>query len=86
MNSTVNYREGSSFIEYRYPKRMKNRIPQGKMIPQYRKLKLKSPKYRLKKSSIPQYRKPPCPPLRGSIAPKKVERLPAGAKTSRRSK
>ena len=26
-------------------------------------VKLKLPKYRLKKSRIPQYRKPPCPPL-----------------------
>ena len=49
---------------YRIPlgRRMKNRIPQGWMIPQYRTLKSKLPKYRLKESSIPQYRKPPCPP------------------------
>ena len=38
---------------------MKNRIPQGWMIPQYRTLKSKLPKYRLKKG---QHRKPPCPP------------------------
>ena len=40
---------------YRIPlaKRMKNRIPQGKMIPQYRTLKSKLPNYRLEKSSIP---------------------------------
>ena len=40
---------------YRIPltKRMKNRIPQGWMIPQYRTLKSKLPKYCLKKSSIP---------------------------------
>ena len=49
---------------YRIPlaRRMKNRIPQGWMIPQYRTLKSKLSKYRLKKSSIPQYRKPPFPP------------------------
>ena len=50
---------------YRIPlaRRMKNRIPHGWMIPQYRTLKSKLPKYRLKKCSIPQYRKPPCSPL-----------------------
>ena len=53
------------------------------MIPQYRTLKSKSPKYRLKKSSIPQYLKPPCPPLKASIDPEKVERLPAGTQTAR---
>ena len=40
----------------------KDEIPQGWMIPQYRTLKSKLPKYRLKKISISQYRKPPCPP------------------------
>ena len=34
------------------------------MIPQYRTLKSKFSKYPLKKSSIPQYREPPCPPLK----------------------
>ena len=49
---------------YRIPlaRRTKNRIPQCWMIPQYRTLKSKLPKYRLKKSLILQYRKPPCPP------------------------
>ena len=32
------------------------------MILQHCTLKLKLPKYRMKKSSIPQYHKPPCPP------------------------
>ena len=36
------------------------------MIPQYRTLKLKLPKYCMKKSPIPQYRKPPCPPRESS--------------------
>ena len=50
---------------------MKNRIPQGWMIPQYRTLKSKLPKYRLKESSIPQYRKlNPMPP---SVREKWVE-------------
>ena len=46
---------------YRVPlaRRMKNHIPQGWMIPQYRTLKSKLPKYRLKKSSKLRYRKPP---------------------------
>ena len=52
-------------------RRMKNRIPQGWMIPQYRTLKSKLPKYRLKESSIPQYRKlNPVPP---SVREKWVE-------------
>ena len=58
---------------YRIPlaRRMKDRIPQGWMIPQYRPLKSKLPKYRLKESSIPQYRKLyPMPP---SVREKWVE-------------
>ena len=48
---------------YRIPlaRRTKNRIPQCWMIPQYRTLKSKLPKYRLKKSLILQYRKPHVP-------------------------
>ena len=42
--------------------RMKNHIPQGYMIPQYYTLKLKLPTYLSKENSIPQYRKPQCPP------------------------
>ena len=54
----------SRIFFYRIPlaRRMKNRIPQGWMIPQYRTLTSKLPKYCLKKSSIPQYRKPPMSP------------------------
>ena len=48
------------------------------MIPQYRTLKSKFSKYRLKKSSIPQYRKPPCPPLKWieRILKKKIAQIP----------
>lgn len=44
---------------------MKTCIPTGQMIPRYRTLKFQSPKYRNweKKRSIPQYRKPQCPPF-----------------------
>ena len=59
------YREGSSFTEYRLiGRRMKNRIPHGWMIPQYvPHIKIKITEIKpLEKSSIPQYRKPPCPP------------------------
>ena len=57
------YREGSFFYRIPLARRMKDRIPQGWMMPQYRPLKSKLPKlYRLKESSIPQYRKPPYPP------------------------
>ena len=47
---------------YRVPlaRRIKNHIPCW-MIPQYWTLKSKLPKCRLKKSSKPRYRKPPCP-------------------------
>ena len=52
---------------------MKNRIPQSEMIPQYRTLKLKLPKYGMKKSPIPQYRNTANPhvPLltRNTLAP-----------------
>ena len=62
--SNEQYRNTWRIFFYRIPlaRRMKNRIPQGWMIPQYHTLKSKLSKYRLKKSSIPQYRKPPCPP------------------------
>ena len=60
MNGTAT--PGTIFF-YRIPlaRRMKNHIPQGWMIPQYRTFKSKLPKYRLKKSSKLRYRKPPCP-------------------------
>ena len=50
---------------YRIPlaRMMKNRILQGWMISQYCTLKSKLLKYCLKKSSMPQYHKPPFPPL-----------------------
>ena len=41
-------------------RRMKDRIPQGWIIPQYRPLKSKLPKYTVWKKA--QYRKPTCPP------------------------
>ena len=52
---------------YRIPlaRSVKNRTPPGWMIPQYRTLKSKFSKYPLKKSSIPQYRKPHVPLLNG---------------------
>ena len=50
------------------------------MIQQYRTLKSKSPKYRLKKSSIPQYRKPPCPPLKQALPPRKWNGFPPAHK------
>ena len=50
---------------YRIPlaRMLKNRILQGWMISQYGTLKSKLLKYCLKKSSMPQYHKPPFPPL-----------------------
>ena len=59
------YREGSSFTRNTVSQKNENRIPQGWIMPQYRTKSLKSklPKLNhLKKSSKPQYRKPPCPP------------------------
>ena len=59
------YREGSSFTRNTVSQKNENRIPQGWMMSQYRTKSLKSklPKLNhLKKSSKPQYRKPPCPP------------------------
>ena len=49
---------------YRIPlnKRMNNHIPQGWIIPQYRTRENYRNTGRLKKTSIPQYRKLPCPP------------------------
>ena len=53
-------------LVYQIPlaRRMKNSIPQGRMISQYCTLKSKFSKYCLKKSSIPQYREPQSPSLR----------------------
>ena len=40
----------------------KTRIPQVLRISQYRNFRSELPKYRMKNWSLPQYRKPQCPP------------------------
>ena len=82
MNSTA---IPSRIFFYRIPlaRRMKNRIPHGWILPQYRTLKSKLPKYRLKKA---QYRNTVNPHVPLHLIRDKYTSIIAPATTSQTSK